>query len=140
MIIHRSCLPTPIIPPILVRRVRGSMFNWFLVSTTSLSKFRNNPYLSERCSYATFSVLYLQWHLAWNFDIYYYEKDKAYQIDLHGGKHFPLFPRLFINEDKKKLTLSEYFLDRLKESLHQRLWLSLIHGGVQFSIERVWRR
>ena len=60
IVIQRNCFPTPIMPPILVRRVRDSMFSKERVSCTSLSKFINNPYLSPRQSYPIFSVLYLR--------------------------------------------------------------------------------
>ena len=60
MMIQRNCLPTPIMPPILVRRVRGSMLSWDLVSSTSESNVMNKPYLSGRESNPVLVVLYLQ--------------------------------------------------------------------------------
>ena len=58
--IQRNSLPTPIMPPILVRRVSGSMLSFDFVSTTSRSKFMSKPNLSDLESNATFVVLYLQ--------------------------------------------------------------------------------
>ena len=46
MMIQRNSLPTPMMPPILVRRVRGEMLSCDLVSSTSRSKLINRPYLS----------------------------------------------------------------------------------------------
>ena len=59
MIIQRNSLPTPMMPPILVSRVRGGMVRWDLVTSTLRSKVTNNPYLSCRLSNPILVVLYL---------------------------------------------------------------------------------
>ena len=117
MMIHRNCLPTPIMPPILVRRVSGPMFSWDLVSTTSRSMFMNIPYLSDRESNPVLAVLY--------------------QMDLHDGKQ-PLFSLLsLINDDRNKSTLSALSVDKLRSFVHQRLGSVVIHGGAQLIIDRI---
>ena len=59
MMIQRNCLPTPTMPPILVRRVRGAIVSSDLVSSTSVAKVTYIPYLSVRESNPVFVVLYL---------------------------------------------------------------------------------
>ena len=63
MMIQRNCLPTPTMPPILVRRVRGAIVSSDLVSSTSVAKVTYIPYLSLRESNPVFVVLYLSQHM-----------------------------------------------------------------------------
>ena len=63
MMIQRNCLPTPTMPPILVRRVRGAIVSSDLVSSTSVAKVTYIPYLSVRESNPVFVVLYLSQHM-----------------------------------------------------------------------------
>ena len=65
MMIQRNCLPTPTMPPILVRRVRGAIVSSDLVSSTSVAKVTYIPYLSVRESNPVFVVLYLSQHMVY---------------------------------------------------------------------------
>ena len=47
IMIQRNSLPTPMMPPTLVSRVRGSMVRWEELTSTSLSKVTNTPYLGQ---------------------------------------------------------------------------------------------
>ena len=60
MTIQRNSFPTPIIPPILVKRVIVSMFNFEVNTSMSSVNETNNPYLSVRASNPVFLVMYLK--------------------------------------------------------------------------------
>ena len=58
--IQRNSFPTPMIPPILVKRVIVSNLSLDVVTSISSVKPTNNPYLSFRASKPVFLVMYLE--------------------------------------------------------------------------------
>ena len=105
MMIQRNSLPTPMMPPILVSRVRGGMVRWDLVTSTLRSKVTNNPYLSRRLS----NPILTGCLVPQSFRIEDGDDKQGiliYQEVSHGGGHLLLSALSFMIEAKKKSRFS----------------------------------
>ena len=146
--IQTIVLPTPKIPPILVKRFNASILNWEVVTSTSFSKVKVMPYVSGLCLLLkpTFSASYLKRTIKFkeilrrglelrNFVIQ--DQYSIYILSIHltrlqGLKHLLSFSRWFANCQRKKYALLS-ILEKIQFSVHQNCFRSVMYGGEQLN-------
>ena len=150
--IQTTVLPTPKIPPILVKRFKASILNWEVVTSTSFSNVKVMPYVSCLCLLLkpTFSASYLKrtikfkeilrsetyglnlWILVCKINILCIYIQFIHLTRLQGLKHLLSFSRWFANCQRKKYALSS-ILEEIQFSVHQNCFRSVMYGGEQLN-------